>query len=632
MKNNKREYKKILLIFAFICIILTITQRVQAEVLSATSNLLTIDFTKVSTSPTAYNPDTTKTSTFGECVCDVTKGVCDYQCCCDSDCTTAQQEAFKLDGTTLTCKLPKYRLINTLKCVAKSEVTLSYVIPWNAGLKTEISDANNAFCVYYDHSPVVSNTQYYNAKTDLTQTQVDTEVKTVQQSSLRRKTLFATSYDATTTVQEPTTGYRASNKLKELFSADATTFSARGEFTIPSGVFSSLCDDTEAVTYLKPMKRECYRRITSLAASCAAELDINTYYVNKYISANAKVTTNNAGNANLPITLNSNSATGRATLATATSCTYAVSSVKYIVAVSTANLVTSVSAIVTTTNITAAAAPTTTAPLYLKQSFEVVFDSATTSVLTSTGEIIDRPGNPGYIPGAPILSGVAQSLSDNSKTAVQQRIDGFKLYSGSDCSNRETTSVGFDRDMVTSCRLRMTAAQLATFCQSATIPYISEVTDDRFGRFANADYLTSTDWLTLFTSSAPQASWDATSQICSSLGAIVQYNFVIAKAGSVMNEQWQIVGVTKSFVSQSWQFDTTKGATNDFYLQFRVSFTRSDQTSSQVLYNIPTLALTLPEDVFYPFSLVFGASSVSQPLSLAVLFNLVALALVVVLM
>eukprot|EP00817_Percolomonadidae_sp_ATCC50343_P001581 CAMPEP_0117431172 /NCGR_PEP_ID=MMETSP0758-20121206/10721_1 /TAXON_ID=63605 /ORGANISM="Percolomonas cosmopolitus, Strain AE-1 (ATCC 50343)" /LENGTH=517 /DNA_ID=CAMNT_0005219945 /DNA_START=290 /DNA_END=1844 /DNA_ORIENTATION=+ len=498
------------------------------------------------------------------------------------------------------------------------------VIPWNAGLKTEIDSSNALFCVYFDHSPVVSKTHFYDAKTDYTQTQVDTEIRTVQQSQWRRKTLFSTSYDKATSVQEPTTGYRASNNVKLMFSTDATTFSSRGPFTIPSGTFSSLCDDTEAVNFLEPLSRTCYRRVTNLATSCSSEFLLSTYTTNLYISANARVSTSNTDSTNIGMTLHASSATGTANLDSATQCSNAVTHLKYVISTTTDNKISAINVIATLSTVTAAAAPSTTSPLYVKQTYEVLFDSATTPTLSSAGNIIVKPGNPGYIPGGPILSGVAETLSDNSKTAVRQRIEGFKVYSGGDCSARSTTNVNFDQDLITSCRLPLNAADLATFCaNSATsVPFISELVDNRFGRFGSANYLLSTDWLSLFTSSPPQASWDATNQICSNLGAIVEYNFVIAKAGSVVNEQWQIVGVSQTYVSQSWQFDSNKGATNDFYLQFRVSFTRADQTQSQQLYNIPTLALTLPDDVFYPFSLVFGAAATPAPLYILLILQL----------
>jgi hypothetical protein len=223
-------------------------------------------------------------------------------------------------------------------------------------------------------------------------------------------------------------------------------------------------------------------------------------------------------------------------------------------------------------------------------------------------------GSPGYVRGSPIVAGSIASLTQGTNTlqAIKQTVSGFTLYRGDDCSQMLPTTVTFDQDMISSCRLTLTLAQLKTICTNNDIPILAQVDSlyTYFGRFGDASLYNINEWVQMQQADGPTATWDDTTSTCNALAAGTQYEFVIAQQGSTNNGQWKIAGVRRYRFPQKWKFNTEDPAitTRPFWVQWRVRFVHlNGQSSGKSVAPIPNLLPQLPEDVFYPFTLSSSA-------------------------
>ena len=93
---------------------------------------------------------------------------------------------------------------------------------------------------------------------------------------------------------------------------------------------------------------------------------------------------------------------------------------------------------------------------------------------------------------------------------------------------------------------------------------------------------------------------------CHSIAAGLEYHFIIARAAAKNNEQWKIVGASRSRIASKWRFTKSNPLDKQsFWIQYRVQFVRlPSQESTLRVSKIPNLLPSLPEDIFYPFSLL----------------------------
>jgi len=590
-------------------------------------------------SPTAWNPETARSDQFAQCVCNLHPNICDAFCCCDPDCTNEQKDLFKDSAGNELCLLPTYRYVNSMKCVSQTEVTFSNLPP---GLASEIASQNGLFCVYYDQSPVTGNTQYYDAVSDLTsESDVTSTVVTAMQISYPKKMDFSQVFDATTTTQTSTTGYRLGNKIPIATYVSSTTVLPQNYLSVSGPGFSAECNTFgQFGTFQERIHpaRSCVQKITNLADACASggALNMLTYYDSLYIARTSVGGTSMLSY--VPIEVRSGSESSNATYSTSGgtfSCSSAVKKLTYILSYSdTTNAITKAEILVETQTVSTSTAPSTSAPLYVEQEFSLIFDDASNSGLVNN-TLQSRSGNPGYVLGSVVKAGRVET--QDSLTAVQERINGLQVYSGSLCTDQVLVDVGFGEDLISSCKLTLTQAELEALCtqirddSSSEVPFISHTQlDDRLGRYGNAQSINSSDWIQIYSSARPSPTWTSADASCSNIGATLKMNIVIARSGSVVNEQWEVIGAHREQLTTTWKFDTTLGTTNDFYLQWRVNFVHlPSQERGQKLYPVPTLLPQLPNDVFYPFNLVFGAAP-AQSIPVALLVALLSAGMIIV--
>lgn len=504
-----------------------------------------------------------------------------------------------------------------MKCVSKSEVLFTLLPPQ---LSEEVDSSNALFCVYFDQSPITGSTEYYDAVSDLpSESDVTNVVATSKSLESPKKIQFSQVYDLKATTDTSTTGYRIGNKIPIAESVDATTVNPTGYLKLYGSGLTSECTTYGQFalfdTTIYP-SRSCVQKITDLSTACSTILNLQTYYNGIFVGTSSAGGTSKSSYTEITVRSDSPSGTTTYNAGATFTCTNAVKSLTYIVT-RTNSQISKVEALFELDNIELTTLPSSTSPYYYEQSFSVIFtDGGDSTFVNNTFTI--RSGSPGYQIGSNVKSGIY--ATDNVVEAISERINGFQVYGGVDCTSNNLVSVGFGEDTITSCRLQLTVNELETLCTTVrndadhAMPYISTIQEDnRLGRFGNALNYNVTDWIRIYFSTRPTPTWTATDSSCSNIGAILNTDIVIARAGSVVNEQWEIIGAYSQQITTTWKFDSSLGTTNDFYIQFRTNFVQlPSQEKGQKLYPVPALLPELPRDVFYPFTLVFGsASSVS---------------------
>ena len=88
---------------------------------------------------------------------------------------------------------------------------------------------------------------------------------------------------------------------------------------------------------------------------------------------------------------------------------------------------------------------------------------------------------------------------------MNQIRQGLSVYTGLDCLKRQRSYLQFEDNLVTSCRLKLTLAELEAVCSLNEMDFLLELEDEvnAIGKFGNADYLNINEWLTVQQSDNP---------------------------------------------------------------------------------------------------------------------------------
>jgi len=195
------------------------------------------------------------------CACDVTAGVCDYGCCCDADCSSAQQSRF---GSVGTC--PVSSSSNTVP-LCYSSVELYKINPRLplGGQPTAEAAVADALCVYkYNYA---TKGEYY--------TTAAVQDSVVFQRPTGQKT-YSYGDVASTTVTidgDFDKGDRVAWFL--LKSGNLVPFQT-GYFSLPAPDFSGRCNDNNYANFEQPVKpTKCNRVISDFSGTqCTNALSV----------------------------------------------------------------------------------------------------------------------------------------------------------------------------------------------------------------------------------------------------------------------------------------------------------------------------------------------------------------------
>eukprot|EP00903_Cladosiphon_okamuranus_P006338 g6208.t2 len=230
----------------------------------------------------------------------------------------------------------------------------------------------------------------------------------------------------------------------------------------------------------------------------------------------------------------------------------------------------------------------------------------------------DRSGNPGYLPGLPVLAGRLESSEDFEYVAPGGTGGGGGLElmvgEGKGCDDVGTSPVEFVYDAFGCCVLSLTREALAEHCAGSG-QYVDPETGftplafhntsssvEYLGSYGNADPLDVSQWVEMpVTSSADTASWDDESGVCSSTVSTLEYQVLYAPVGAAANPQSKIVSAAVRYGKSDWVWREEASTEQNFLVCNSVSFKVFEQEMQRYTPPSPPVAFTVPWDVFYPF-------------------------------
>lgn len=454
------------------------------------------------------------------CACDLQAAICDYNCCCDPDCSDSQVNRFSdLDA----CLPEGYGSDTTQYCY--SSLQLQRINPRTplSGQATSMNAVGSALCVEKKNTP--SKAEYY--------TDTDTTDYSVFSTDSGKKDYYYP--DPTITTYTADSYYDYGDNIAAFY-LDSSTYKpiGRGYLRLPrAGDGSGECIDENYVKFEKSESTTCVRIFTtddiSIAASKCKQLDY-THWVGDgsgaggvYVGATADITpTTSVSASNLvvlsapTITSTTSSTTSSTsgfkkigtyysnligtysevtstTLAgvtpltgTASGCTNVVIGVKYTIThdEKSAGTISSVTVELTTADFDFPPLGSTNV-LAVPFTYSVEFVSAdATTQSTNNGNKVkrERSGNPGYNMGKPVLYGTKSIIIEEWTTGlsipsplISQTVNLGSVPSASTCPTQPDItnggqglgyeSVSFGYDVSTGCMLSLTRLNLKDFCE-----------------------------------------------------------------------------------------------------------------------------------------------------------------------
>ncbi|KAG2389605.1 hypothetical protein C9374_014165 [Naegleria lovaniensis] len=571
--------------------------------LNVTSKDYSVDWNLVPASPPAAA--NSQDSSFGSCVCDLTKNQCDPNCCCDPDCAQSTVEK-----TFSKCLSPVSKKDMNYMCVQKSLVTFSNLDTLGISTKEVTQDPSTPlFCVYFEGKSV--DGQYYSVVGDLDATTIKKTVdkedaSTVYKRMISKKIVYET---VPTIGNQKTDTYLYGDKIPTTTSPISSTLTLT-YLTVPRSHSSELCDTSSFVKFAQSdeFTHSCYwipTSVDTLQSRCSNQFSYDKL-ISTVVGTVANPNSNNfkavsvaqlisVSSTGVETVLSNTNIATTYTVATQT-CTNAVIGMGYYFSTTDTGTISSVQLIVKVATLVNPSSVTLTN--------NVQFINGTINDYL-IGTTRPKSGNPGYIRKKPLLAGY--TVTNNQKSAIYQQVDGLTAPTGYGCSSK--TSILFDVDSVYSCSLSLNISELQSLCLKNSISQLSSPVT-QIGRYGNADYTNTNDWVAILQDSTPSSTWDSLKSTCNNIAGGVEYQVVIAKSGSVQNEQWKVQGVKRVYYPLTWAFTGDTTSSNTFWIETRVRFVRvSGQETIQKNYPAPNFLPFLPEDVFYPFSLIYSSDA-----------------------
>ncbi|KAG5192032.1 hypothetical protein JKP88DRAFT_204591 [Tribonema minus] len=552
-----------------------------------------------------------------DCICDITAGKCDYNCCCDQECSNDQIARFQaLD----TCLPEGPGPSSTVYCYDKGQ--LVSVNPWGPLSAADTAQAalDNLLCVQKDNSP--SKGQFYE----------DPGLLSAAAISTAEGTKF-TSYGTAITAaagRGPTEGdaiYDQGDRIPAAFvsaGGGAGLQAAYGGYFPAPGPDSAGAGDWVTVTVSAVTYQDWD---TGAQSDFTARYNCDAFYFDGAAAAAGTGTCNLGGGGTLA-----------AAAATAPAACYnALLSVCYTITHDGAGSIVAADARIVVTDVPEAAAAAAAAAaagggggaFAAQQSFTVQFASTaavTASDTQGNAAARVRSGSPGYLVGAPVLAGLLSA--DGATVAAPQR--GLQMLGGGACSagggggTAATAGVEFGYDALACCALALTRAELAQLCNggggavaadgvtplalSALAPAGTLI-----GSYGNADPLDPGQWLAAEVGTATStATWSDALGTCSGVTAGLAWRFLWAPVGARAAAQARVVAADARYTTQDWAWRDGGGGdaaeTQSFLVCSSVSFVQYGSEAVRYTPPPPPIAFSVPWDVFYPFYVYSGAA------------------------
>ncbi|KND01191.1 uncharacterized protein SPPG_04281 [Spizellomyces punctatus DAOM BR117] len=538
------------------------------------------------------------------CICDQTANLCDPNCCCDPDCTTADRDAYFVGGC-----LPETGAIAEAGAAAEPFCSQFLVAVNDPSQLVDRSDSG-ALCIAIDNSPV-EGFSYPNPQT---------YTNTAAFQEIFQRVPFT--YQQTSTDAEnalSTTPYKYGDSIQVRYGGSPIL---NAPMPMPSALVNDFCDDANSAKFLVAQSTTCARPMGITQCSAATPFDAAYYTRYTVITDPANPGTT------VPITPQcydaSTSASVACTLVPSYSsglCLNGVTEVQYNVVYEVAG-----SAVIRTVGAKIMIGTIDANQTSALQRFAVTFSTPT----SATTPPVARSGNPGYIVGKPVLTG---TLSGTSVTAGPHLTLAKDIYSASSnlisCGTpTDATSrvpVTFGTDVSSGCTLHLNLLDLTTGCaalgtqiQNLQLETLRTVT--HVGRMGDADGSVLGDWIEVLGTLPTVASLVAQTVggvTCSNLLTSIFIDFLVADTGTTTSPQPSIIGARYRYTTGSFTYRCINpsdclslgSATQPFRISSAVSFVYVRQQPEMVVPAPPRLVKPLPDDVFYPFHIPSSAAS-----------------------
>lgn len=565
--------------------------------------------TTATTGPPAV-PSTTipPNSAFGTCNCDLTRDVCDVNCCCDPDCSSNDRLTF----TTCTTS-------TTTSSDSRSCVTTGIIFTSNTPSYRTIIQ-NGLFCVYIDNN-VARN--YY---------EIPRQVQdNVTFNSLAFKYGKTLSSEAATPIAA-TSYYRVGDRLKAIYND-----SVIGILSLPKSLFSDVCDDRNPVRFYLNDVSQCNRYIKDLMQECSASsfLSATSYYQNIRVaklpsalntSGNVvSISTNDLVNINVSTSiLCIDESTGFSSLCPYTlvpspiyhrsnnSCSNVLKELTYNI-LTNGNLgIVQLSVTLTLSNLDIRKTNAT----YFRQKFSVSYTN------NANANIFRRSGNPGYVVDQPLLAGkVGIDAANNQIISYSSESRGFLTVvsptaSGFCVSEQiDRTPIRFGKNIRSGCILSVTLNNLTNNCQLIREQILNALigTDNptRVAMYGNSAVENVSDWVTILRQNVPQTPSNeliSSTGICPNVVMGIHIRVLWSYTGSLANPQAKVIGVSISYddprnlayqcVGSSCE---SSSDVQKYEITTTVSFVDVSEKPASELRSPPRVEVKMPYDFFYPF-------------------------------
>jgi len=584
------------------------------------------------------------------CKCDVTAGMCDLNCCCDSECTTDQVSKFFecLDtgaspAVYETCYTPfELESINAKYPMRSDDATESFY--------------KNLLCVQTDNS--MTKGIFFDSGT------------TVTALYPSAADAFMTKPDCTTdfnymcynkdSVKSPSsnTNYIYGDSIPTMYLANGVgttdaTAAFGGSLPLPSADSSGMCNDLNAAEFGETTSgNTCTRLVSDAATECASLLDFKKYtediWVAKkqnqpYTAAPSADDFENIGIIKVDYTDGTyDSAQG--SIWDSGVCKQALKSICYEVRYDANFEIVEIGARLELVDITIGGS------IYFEQSYSIEFigiaPPANAASLENNNFVNrTRSGNPGYIFERPVLAG---RVHPSETKAVLAASKGFQIMSAptGECDtatpmySNQGQTVGFGVDTSSACTVSLTEAELEALCTgdgtSAGVPlftynsakkmpgwmfpmynnsYSTSADGSRsksgllLGIFGNADPLDKTQWIEVesLDLSETQPTYISHSQTCTGFPTSTHYKIQWTNVGSVTNPQAKIMSAQVEHGTEPMHFmNTNLGVTSakqKFPFTITVEWQYYELDSEIYSPPPPPIIFSVPYDVFYPFQI-----------------------------
>ncbi|KAF6111814.1 tectonic family member 3 [Phyllostomus discolor] len=383
------------------------------------------------------------------CVCDLTPGTCDINCCCDRDCYLIHPR------TVFSFCLPGSVRSSSWVCVDNSLIFRSNS-PFPSRIFTDLNGIRQ-FCVHVNNSKL----NYFQ------------ELQKVNASNFQAlATEFGgKSFTPTFQAEPPPPFYRAGDPILTYFSE----WSLVGLLKQPAGLGAGgLCTESNPAGFLESRSTTCARFFKNLANSCTLDpaLDAASYYNFTVLKVPGGMTDLQNMKFQVPVTPVSQAGSP---LLAGNTCQNVVSQVTYEIETNGTFGIQKVSVSFGLANLTVEPGAS------LQQHFIIRFRA---SQSTAASLPAPRSGNPGYIFGKPLLA-LTGDVS-HSMTLLQSQGDGT-------CSVRRP-EVQFGVNAMSGCRLRLKKMGCSHLQQETYQTLHGRPRPEHVAIFGNADPAQKGEW------------------------------------------------------------------------------------------------------------------------------------------